>query len=175
VQEEVLAESFLNLQYHVTNGEAHHLAATEQILDGFAHQGNCFPASYEPWHIVDPMAEWLVQQGIKGIFAFDVAVVQTDRGLRFTAIECNPRFNGASYPTAIAQKLDIPEWSAVSLSTGYRSLEQIDMLGLEYNHRTGQGIILVNWGTVQVGKLMFLLAGSEERQADLLMELKARL
>ena len=175
VQEEVEAVCFLNLQYHVIRGQAHHLAATEQILDGFAHQGNRFPASFEPWHIVDPMADWLVQEGMKGIFAFDVAVVQTDHGLRFCAIECNPRFNGASYPTSIAQKLDIPEWSAVTMPTVCRTLEEIDLLGLEYNHRQGEGIILVNWGTILVGKLVFLLAGSEEKQAELLMELKSRL
>jgi len=175
VQEEVDAVSFLNLQYHVVAGQAHHLAATEQILDGYAHQGNRCPASFEPWHIVDPMADWLVQRGMKGIFAFDVAVVQTDRGLRFSAIECNPRFNGASYPTSIAQKLDIPEWNAVTLATSHRTLEDIDLLGLEYNHRNGEGVIMVNWGTVLVGKVMFLIAGSEERQDDLLMELKSRL
>jgi hypothetical protein len=175
VQEEIVAESFLNIQYHVSNGVSHHLAITEQILDGFVHQGNRFPASHEPWHIVDPMANWLAEKGMKGIFAFDIAIVQTERGLRFPAIECNPRFNGASYPTSIAQKLDIPEWSAVTLSTDHRHLKDVDLLGLEYNHRTGEGVIMVNWGTVLVGKLMFLIAGSEERQSELLLELQSRL
>lgn len=175
VQEEVTASSFLNLQYHVVNGVAHHLAATEQILDGFAHQGNRFPASHEPWHVVDPMADWLVANGMRGIFAFDVAVLQTNRGLRFPAIECNPRFNGASYPTSIAHKLDIPEWSAVSLATRHRRLTEVDLDGLEYNMRTGTGVVIVNWGTVLVGKLMFLLAGTEQQQSALLMELKSRL
>ena len=37
-----------------------------------------------------------------------MAVVTTDDSLRFPAIECNPRFNGASYPTLIAGKLGTP-------------------------------------------------------------------
>jgi hypothetical protein len=175
VQEEVVADSFLNLQYHVVDGRAYHLAASEQILDGFAHQGNRYPASHEPWHVVDPIAEWLVGEGMKGIFAFDVAVVQTDRGLRFSAIECNPRFNGASYPTMIAHKLDIPHWSAVSVSTQHRDLGAIDLDGIEYCHRKGEGVILVNWGTIEFGKLVFLVAGSAKRQDQLFMELGNRL
>lgn len=175
VQTEVRAVSFLNMQYRVLNGKAVHLKVSEQILHGFAHQGNRVPASHEPWHITDPMAEWLVHHGMKGIFAFDVAIVQTEYGLRFAAIECNPRFNGASYPTLIAYKRDIPEWSAVSLATQYRTLKDIDLSGLQYDHSKGEGVILVNWGTVLVGKLVVLVAGSQEIQQRLLLELKSRL
>ena len=175
IQEEVIAESFLNLQYRVENGHLFRLAATEQILDGFVHQGNRYPASYEPWEVVQPMAEWLAQRGIQGIFAFDVAVAQTDRGLRFPAIECNPRYNGASYPTLIAAKMDIPEWYAVTLSSRQRNLADIDLSGLEYEHENGLGVIMVNWGTVLAGKLMVLIAGPEDYQEKVRRELAARL
>jgi hypothetical protein len=175
IQEEVIAESFLNLQYRVDNGHLFRLAATEQILDGFTHQGNRHPASHEPWESVQPMAEWMAQRGMQGIFAFDVAVAQTDRGLRFPAIECNPRFNGASYPTLIAAKMDIPEWYAVTFSTRHRNLADIDLSGLEYEHQSGQGVIIVNWGTVLAGKLMVLIAGSENYQEMVRRELAARL
>ncbi|MCG7900587.1 MAG: ATP-grasp domain-containing protein [Candidatus Thiodiazotropha weberae] len=175
IQEEVIAENFLNLQYIVEHGQLYRLAATEQILDGFVHQGNRHPASHEPWDIVEPMAEWMVKHGMQGIFAFDVAVAQTDRGLRFPAIECNPRFNGASYPTLIAAKMGIPEWYAVTFSTRHRKLADIDLSGLEYDHESGQGVILVNWGTVLAGKLMFLIAGSEHYQKMVQRELAARL
>ena len=139
IQEEVITNSFLNLQYRIVGNDVIRLAASEQILDGFAHQGNRVPASHEPWAAVDPIAYWLRDQGMKGIFAFDVAIVQTKQGLRFPAIECNPRFNGASYPTMIAQKLDIPEWSAISLSTKHRTLADIDLSDLEFDRRTGEG------------------------------------
>jgi len=175
IQEEIKTNTFLNLQYRVVGKDVTKLAASEQILDGCAHQGNRFPASHEPWNVVEPMAHWLKDHGMKGIFAFDVAVVQTNRGLRFQAIECNPRFNGASYPTIIAHKLDIPEWSAVTLHTKYRSLENIDLSEIEFDMKTGEGVIIVNWGTALVGKLVFLLAGSIDRQQNLEAELKARL
>jgi hypothetical protein len=175
VQEEVKTDTFLNLQYRVVGNNVVRLVASEQILDGFAHQGNRVPASHEPWDMVDPMAHWLQERGVKGIFAFDVAVVQTDRGLRFKAIECNPRFNGATYPTIIAHKLDIPEWSAVTLATRHRRLSDVDLRGIEFDMHTGEGAVIVNWGTVSVGKLVILMAGSQSYQEALAVELAARL
>jgi hypothetical protein len=175
VQEEVKTDAFLNLQYRVIGKEVVRLAASEQILQGFEHQGNRVPASHEPWGAVDEMAYWLKDNGMKGIFAFDLAVVQTDRGLRFPAIECNPRFNGASYPTMIAQKLDIPEWRSITVATSHRSLDAIDLKGLEFDMRSGEGAIIVNWGTVLSGKLGVLLAGSQVFQKALEVELTSRL
>ncbi len=175
VQEEVATKTFLNLQYQVLGQELIRLAASEQILDGFAHQGNRVPASHQPWAAVDPMACWLRDHGMKGIFAFDVAVVQTDTGLRFPAIECNPRYNGASYPTLIAQKLGLTEWTAVNLDTRYRSLADVDLSDIEFDRKTGEGAVVVNWGTVSAGKLVILMAGSRDYQEALAVELEARL
>jgi hypothetical protein len=174
IQEEVIAECFLNLQYQVVNRHLSRLAATEQILDGFAHQGNRYPASHEPWEVVEPIAEWMAQQGMQGIFAFDLAMSQTDRGLRFPAIECNPRFNGASYPTLIAAKMGIPEWCAVTLCTHCNSLTEIDLSGLEYDGNNGKGVIIVNWGIVLAGKLMLLIAGPPAYQQTARHELERR-
>lgn len=175
IQEEIIADAFLNMQYRVVDNRLLRLEASEQILDGFAHQGNRVPARYEPWSVVDPLAEWLVERGMKGVFAFDVAVTRTADGVRFPVIECNPRFNGASYPTAVAQKLDIPEWSAISLSTRHRTLAAVDLNGIEFDPVTGEGVVLVNWGPILEGKLLVLLAGSPDRQDLLLTRLKLRL
>ena len=175
IQEEVRTEIFLNLQYLVAGDDLIRLTASEQILDEFVHQGNRVPACHEPWQSVEPMAHWLKDHGMKGIFAFDVAVVQTERGLRFPAIECNPRYNGASYPTLIAQKLSIPAWSAITYNTGHRTLADIDLTDIEYDSVTGEGAILVNWGTILEGKLVFLLAGSPTFQQALAVEIAARL
>ncbi|NNF95862.1 MAG: ATP-grasp domain-containing protein [Halobacteria archaeon] len=175
VQEEVKTETFLNMQYRVSGNDVIRLATSEQILDGFVHQGNRVPASHEPWEAVDAMAYWLKDHGMKGIFAFDVAVVQTERGLRFPAIECNPRFNGASYPTMIAEKLHILAWSAITLSTEDRTLADIDLSDIEFDRMSGEGVIIVNWGTVLEGKLVVLLAGSQTLQQTLAVELAARL
>ncbi len=175
IQEEVISKTFLNMQYRVIGNDVYPLAASEQILDGFVHQGNRVPARHEPWLVVDPMAHWLKDNGMKGIFAFDVSVEESPSGTRFRAIECNPRFNGASYPTLIAQKLDIPEWSAVTMSTRYRSLENIDVRDLEFNMQTGEGVIIVNWGTILAGKLVILFAGSPEVQRELQVAIAPRL
>lgn len=175
IQEEVKTETFLNMQYQVIGNEVHRLAASEQILDGFVHQGNRVPTSHEPWEAVDAMAYWLKDHGIKGIFAFDVAIVQTTSGLRFPAIECNPRFNGASYPTLIAQKLNVPQWSAVNFSTKHRVLADIDLSDIEFDSKTGEGAVIVNWGTISEGKLVVLMAGSQAYQEALAIELSDRL
>lgn len=175
IQEEINTDIFLNLQYQITDGRLERLAASEQILDGFVHQGNRFPACCEPWSSVEPMAEWLQDKGVQGVFAFDVAVVDTGEGLRFPVIECNPRFNGASYPTLIANKLSIPEWSAHTYKTQHRSLSPINLEGIEFDPVSRQGVILVNWGTILEGKLVFLLAGSREQQDELSVALAQRL
>jgi hypothetical protein len=176
IQEEVRTERFLNLQYQVVGGDLHRLTASEQILDGFVHQGNRVPASHEPWDAVEPMAQWLLEHGMKGIFAFDVAVVQTpDGGLRFPAIECNPRFNGASYPTLIANKLGVRTWRALAFATTHRSLAAIDLDGIEFDPASGRGVVLVNWGPVLEGKILVLLAGPPRHQDALERELARRL
>jgi len=175
IQAEVLSEIFLNMQYRVVDGHPIRLACTEQVLDGFAHQGNKYPACYEPWEMVDSMAYWLTERGMKGIFAFDVAVVETASGVSFPAIECNPRYNGASYPTIIAQKLDIAEWTAKTFTTRHRKISDIDIRDIEFNMTTGEGAVIVNWGTILVGKVMILMAGSPEYQEVLEAELKTRL
>ena len=175
LQQEVIASKFLNLQYQIENEKVEPLAATEQILDGFAHQGNRFPTAYQPWSLVDLMAQWMYKKGMKGIFAFDVAVVKTDNDVDYFAIECNPRFNGASYPTGIAQKLGIESWCSDNFTTKYRSLDQIDLSDLVYDSNKGTGAIIVNWGGVLVGKLGMLLAGSIEQQNELRQLLKQKL
>ncbi len=175
LQEEVETDIFLNMQYMVVGNDVIRLSASEQILDGFVHQGNRVPARYEPWQNIESMAHWLKDHGIKGIFAFDVAVVQTDQGLRFPAIECNPRYNGASYPTLIAQKLSVTEWSAITFSTQHRSLADLDLSDIEFDSKSGEGAILVNWGTILEGKLVILLAGSPTYQQALAVEITTRL
>lgn len=175
VQQEVIADKFLNLQYQVTAEKVEPLAATEQILDGFAHNGNRFPTVHQPWNLIEPMAQWMAEKGMKGIFAFDVAAVEEENNSSYYAIECNPRFNGASYPTGIAKKLNITSWASENFNTQYTSLKDIDLSGLEFDRKTGTGVILVNWGSILVGRLGILLAGSIEQQNELKALLKERL
>ncbi len=175
VQEEVLTDCFLNMQYKVVDGKAQRWLTTEQILEGAAHQGNIHPPRCEPWDVVEPMAQWMAEQGFKDVFAFDVAVIDHPEGERYLAIECNPRYNGASYPTAIAMKLGIDEWVACYFKTRHRSLAEINLDGLEYDAETGEGVVIVNWGPILVGKVMVLLAGDRETRQKLEAELVRRI
>jgi hypothetical protein len=171
----VATDVFLNLQYEAEGRRLSRLAATEQILDGPVHQGNRFPARHAPWDCVEPMAQWLHREGIRGVFAFDVAVVEGTGEPEYLAIECNPRFNGASYPTGIARRLGSRQWLARTFRTDARSLGELDLTGLEFDSRQGQGVILVNWGPILVGKLLVLLAGPPAVQTRLAQALEARL
>jgi len=175
LQQEVASNNFLNLQYRVTADGPERLAATEQILDGCVHQGNRFPAPHAPWECVEPMAEWLHREGMKGTFAFDVAVLPKSSGTDYLAIECNPRFNGASYPTAIAHKLGLESWLARAFPTRHRSLAFLQLTDIEYDPDRGEGVVLINWGPILVGKVLCLIAGPEAVQEHLSLELKRRL
>lgn len=167
IQEEVNASKFLNLQYQVNNGQIEPLLVSEQVLDGCVHKGNRYPSAHEPWDKVAAFANWMSDRGMKGIFAVDVAVVPEPTGTRYVAIECNPRFNGSSYPTVVAKRLNIPQWSSATYKTKLRSLKELDLTDVAYNPETKRGIILINWGIIRAGKLSVLLAGSEAEQAEL--------
>lgn len=173
VQQELNTSIFLNLQYRAVADQAQPLLASEQILDGCVHGGNRYPTAYEPWDHAQPIAQWLVDKGIQGIFGIDVAVVEMGDRVEYVSIECNPRFNGSSYPTVIAQRLNIPGWLSATCPTRHRSLGDIDLGDLEYNPSTGKGVVLVNWGTVQAGKLSVLLAGSPAEQVQLQAQLQS--
>jgi hypothetical protein len=72
-------------------------------------------------------------------------------------------------------KLDIPEWEARNFKTWHKSLSEINLQGLEYSDSSGEGVIIVNWGPVQVGKVMIMLAGSARTRNKLELELRKRL
>ncbi len=175
IQQEVVTDIFLNLQFRSDAQGVERFAATEQVLKGCVHQGNRHPARHAPWDSVQPMAQWLHDEGMRGVFAFDVAVVDGAEGPEYLAIECNPRYNGASYPTAIAHKLGIDTWLAKAYHTRHRGLDALDLSGIEYDPATGTGIVLVNWGPILVGKLLVLIAGDESTQARLEGALLSRL
>jgi len=175
IQQEVIAETFLNMQYLAETDAPRRLAVTEQILDGFAHQGNRHPARCEPWDLVEPMAQWLYDQGMRGLFAFDVAVAKDGDETQHLAIECNPRFNGASYPTLIAHKLGVDQWLARVFKSRHRDLSALDLREIEFDPATGQGVVLVNWGPILVGKILVLIAGDERVQQQLVEAIEQRL
>lgn len=161
LQEEISAQAFINVQYTAHNGVLERSLVTAQLLDGFSHSGNVYPTPYDPWGITDPLAQYMFERGMRGVFAFDVVV---DHKGRMYLLECNPRYNGASYPSAIAQKLGITHWRAKTFTTRLRTLQGFDLGEQEYSHTTRQGVVVVNWGPVLQGKLGLLLAGNPQTQ-----------
>lgn len=156
IQQNVDAFTFLNLQYR-KNGKLERFAATEQVLKGNCHAGNSFPTLYQPWSLMDPIAEKMVANGMRGYFAFDVAVCRDGDGVKYYAIECNPRYNGSSYPTNIAKKLDVSAWIAKKAHTGGNSFAGIDLGDVEYNPKRKTGAVIVNWGCIEENELGVLL------------------
>lgn len=175
IQEEILADTFLNMQYQIEDGKLQRYVCSEQVLDGYQHLGNRYPACSEPWEVIEPVAEWMLEQGMQGVFAMDVGVVKGEGGDRYVPIECNPRFNGASYPSAIAEKLGLESWFAKQTNTSHRRLSDIDLNGLEYDPQTRKGVIIFNWGCISEGKIGFLISGNDAEIEAFDSELAQRL
>ncbi len=163
----------LNVQYYADGtGDTRHVATSEQILkNGTIHQGNRYPSRFNPRALTDPLAAAAARLGARGIFAFDVLVTPDGR---FILIECNPRPNGATYYTIVAQRLGVTAWTGLNLPIRHRNLASIKLGSLEFNPATKTGLVIVNWGTVYLGIIGLLIAGSPKQQARLLDQFRSR-
>jgi len=161
LQAEVDAVAFINVQYEVVGSRLRRGAVTEQILNGNEHAGNIYPTRYKPAKLTDVIAVDMYRRGMKGVFAFDLAVTGSGE---YLFIECNPRYNGATYPTKIAGKLGISRWAAKNFKTKRRDFADIDLGEAEFRQDRGSGAIIFNWGCVDDGKLGILLAGTPDER-----------
>lgn len=170
---------FCNVQFYGTDsGKAVALDATRQILEKHSHAGNetLAPGEFSGiWKSVTPLAEKMVQANLRGVFGIDVAVTSYNGEEKYFVIECNPRWNGSSYPTRIAEKLGVSAWRAEYIYTGpCKSLEEflsaLRNTHLEYNPQKKRGVVVFNWGPIKDGKVgvMFISTDPKER-----MRLKA--
>ncbi|MCB0358727.1 MAG: ATP-grasp domain-containing protein [Bdellovibrionales bacterium] len=175
LQAELRGVRFLNLQYVDRLGRAERLGATSQVLDGFVHAGNQCPAPSEPWHVTDRIAQEVVSLGVKGVFAFDVAVSEDDPEQAYV-IECNPRWNGSTYFWNVASRLGVTCWESRNISTnGRTTLDGLPLGDLTFDPCRKKGVVVVNWGCIKDGKLGVLLAGDCDERAEMLEALRARL
>lgn len=164
------AVAWLNVQYYGQGGQASFMTTTEQILDeGSVHAGNRYPTKFDPRRVTDPAAKLAVDLGLEDVFAFDVPVLKNGRHL---LLECNPRPNGATYPTVVAARLGIRQWISINLKTDRRSLHDADFGPTLFNGATG--VVVINWGPIKEGKIQVLVAGNPNEQNRILGELAVR-
>jgi hypothetical protein len=108
------------------------------------------------------------RRGMKDYFAFDVLVSEKDGHLRYYFLECNPRYNGASYPSNVCERLGIKSWMHVNIKTGKDHFSGYDFSDLTYSKEKGEGVIVVNWGAINGYKLgVLFVANTVERQIEL--------
>ena len=155
---------FLNVQYHNRGGYPARGPITRQILDGFSHNGNIFPAGVDEeavWRVTDPLAEYAVKEGLEEVWAYDVGYLP-DGSVQ--VVECNPRANGCTYFSEVARKLNVHAWEARNVKFLPGSFEGCELGDLAF--RDGRGIVIVNWGFVTDQKLGLFIAGTEaDREA----------
>ncbi len=173
LQEELVDATYTNVLYSVDDDRAVLLAETEQVIRNRAHCGNRHPCSRSIGDALQPLADQLAADGLREHFAFDVAFVEDGR--QWLVLECNPRFNGSSYPVVAARRLAVREWVCDSFETDRRSLVDLDLDGLEYDATTGTGVVMISWGTICTGKLSAMLIGPPADQERLRATLLERL
>ena len=155
---------FLNVQYCNRDGYPSRGPITRQVLKGFSHNGNIFPAGVDEeavWRVTDPLAKYAVEEGLEQVWAYDVGYLP-DGSVQ--VVECNPRANGCTYFSEVARKLNVHAWEARNVKFLPGTFEGCELGDLAF--REGRGIVIVNWGFVAHQKLGLFIAGTEtEREA----------
>jgi hypothetical protein len=162
-------QAFISTQYFAADGQATHLATTEQLLKGFSYLGNVYPTLFDPRVITDSLASKLAHEGLEGFFGFDLAA--TPNG--FWIIECNARVTGATYPIQVAKRLGIRQWKTLKLNTKHQSLRTLNLSSVAFDHKRGYGVVVLNDSFMPFeGEITVLLAGptaaQDETQAKLI-------
>jgi len=110
-------------QYIEADGQAHYLASTEQVIsEKYRHLGNRFPAQFDFRHVTDPMAQAMVDHGLKGVFGLDLLVNERRQAL---LLESNPRFTGASPGIFASRKLEVTRYLSKAMSTSFTDPEAL--------------------------------------------------
>jgi hypothetical protein len=169
IQEGKDALTFLNLQYR-QNGKLQRVIATEQVLKGCCHVGNAYPTMHQPWEMTDGIAADMARNGMRGLFAFDIAVCKENDQIKYYAIECNPRFNGSSYPTNIAKKIGAEKWMAKKVLTSVNNFSGIDLGEIQYTPKKKAGVIVVNWGSITEKEIGVMFVANTIQQQQMFEE-----
>jgi hypothetical protein len=114
---------------------------------------------------------------VLGPIGFDVATFTDAEGRpKHLVLDCNPRFNGASYPAHLAKRLGVNCWMHRTYPFGPHPLEDLRLGSLAYTPRRAAGVVLVNWGWTAFGHIsVFCTAPEPEHLAEIERELQRRL
>jgi hypothetical protein len=165
-------KAFLSVQYIGQGGAAIHLATSEQILNDVTHVGNRYPTRYNPRAITDPLADKLAKAGLEDVFGIDL--VATPHG--YQILECNARITSATYPTVVAQRLGITNWTTYKMPIRHASLKGLDLHTVAFDPKKGYGAIIINDSFMSAsGEVSVLFAGPEAAQTEAKTKLAALL
>ncbi len=140
-------------------GAAVCVGVADQLLTaGLAHHGNAYPSEARTAAAMVAasmrMAEWLSQQGYRGVFGLDFVEYEDDYARpRWILAEINPRFNGSTQPAAMLERLNrlrgaagqtpIAAFAGGVLPTRARTVrELLQRLGSRrYDRASGSGVV----------------------------------
>lgn len=162
IQSALETDRLINLQFLLKDNEVIKLSSSTQLLTYSYFQEDMAPVEYEPWKKVEVMAEWLKNKGVRGIISFKLAKVETEKGISYPIIKCTTRYRNYVYSALVARKLNISQWGNITINTRFTDLSDLDIKNIEYNKKSGEGVIIINWGGLLTGRITLLLSGSEK-------------
>lgn len=177
--QELLPDStrYFGAQYWAIGGRIRRIGVTEQHLTGSTYDGAVYPADVDEaslWRICEPLAQAVAADGFEGPFNIDVAFVP---GRGFLVMEVNPRWSATTYALAAVSRLEhevlqapIPAWRYCEVRVGVGDYAELDIADLEFSAKTGEGILLVDWGSIVDERpfVTVLVVGPPRRQEELL-------
>lgn len=122
--------------------------------------------------VTDQLATWAQEQGMKGVWSYEVALTSDGRVL---PLKCYPHWSDASYPLRVARKLGCPEWETYTLTgLSQSSATEFGLGELAYRSRLKEGVVVYNWATLAAGRLDMLVMGNPGVRSEYLSELAER-
>ncbi len=170
----------INALFKITDDGVEIVDMSQQDLIECMHNGNFRPTEYESeelWLMVEPAAKLKHQQGFRGPCGFNfIGIDNGNDCIEWWVIECNPRWSGSDYPTAIAKRLGVNAWSAKNYKTKAMLFSELNFQDMLFSGKTKQGIIVFNSGPVSAGfgKVGIMICG-ERAYRDEIDERLARI
>ncbi len=165
-------KSSMSLQYIITPAGYTYLGATKMFIDkDFAWIG-CCPSEYDAQLLVvyNQIVKKMHDLGLRGPLSLDF--LQRCSG-KFVVLECNPRFGGGTYPSMLAQRLNITQWLYRKFKIqNFKQLESINQKhNIFYNPVTQKGILVLHWEKDRNIICNIFIAGNDSEQEAIIKTL----